>query len=222
MFGGLGIGAVVTRPHRVVAVAGTATEVGKTWVTARLVTELRGRGLTVSARKPAQSFESGASELTDADVLAAATGETATDICPAHRWYEVPMAPPMAAEALGRPAPTLSDLVAEVAWPGAAVDVGFVETVGGVRSPVADDADSRDLAIAIEPDRVVLVAPAGLGTIDSVRLGVDALAQLRVHVLLNRFEPTNDLHVRNLAWLVERDGFDVSTGVADLADRLGG
>ncbi len=80
-----------------------------------------------------------------------------------------------------------------------------------MRSPVATDADSRDLAIAIEPDHVVLVAHAGLGTIDSVRLGVDALAQLRVTVLLNRFDPDDDLHQRNLTWLVDRDGFDVTT-----------
>lgn len=214
------MGAVVSRPVRVIAVAGTATEVGKTWVTARLIEELRARGLTVAVRKPAQSFEDTHDVETDADVLAAASGESPTEVCPAHRWYEVPMAPPMAAEVLGRPVPLLADLVTEITWPVDAVDVGLVETVGGVRSPVADDADSRDLAIAFEPDRVVVVAHAGLGTIDSVRLAVDSLAQLPVHVLLNRFDATDDLHQRNLDWLTERDGFDAVTEVADLADRL--
>ncbi|HUW03213.1 MAG TPA: dethiobiotin synthase [Acidimicrobiales bacterium] len=200
-----------TRPSRVVAVAGTATEVGKTWVTARLIESLRAAGLRVAARKPAQSFEAVAGEPTDADVLAAASGEAPHEVCPAHRWYGVPMAPPMAADVLGLDPPTLADLVGELAWPAEPTDVGFVETVGGVRSPVATDADSRDLAIAIEPDHVVLVAHAGLGTIDSVRLGIDALAQLRVTVLLNRFDPDDDLHQRNLTWLVDRDGFDVTS-----------
>jgi len=52
-------------------VAGTATEVGKTFVGAALLAELRATGVRVAARKPAQSFAIG--ELrTDADVLAAA------------------------------------------------------------------------------------------------------------------------------------------------------
>ena len=46
----------VVRPERVVLVCGTGTEVGKTWVCGRLLRELRDRGLSVSARKPAQSF----------------------------------------------------------------------------------------------------------------------------------------------------------------------
>ncbi len=200
--------------------AGTATEVGKTWVTARLIEELRGRGREVAVRKPAQSFERGVDEPTDAEILAAASGEDPNDVCPAHRWYDVPMAPPMAAEVLGRDPVRLADLVSEIEWGDDPTDHGFVETVGGVRSPVAHDADSRDLAIAVDPDHVVLVAHAGLGTIDSVRLGVDALAQLPVTVLLNRFDTADDLHWRNLAWLTDRDGFAVVTDIAGLAEGL--
>ena len=64
--------------------------------------------------------------------------------------------------------------MASIAWPEAAVDVGLVETVGGVRSPLAEDGDSRDLVRALAVDVVVLVADAGLGTIDAVRSGVDS------------------------------------------------
>jgi dethiobiotin synthetase len=55
------------------------------------------------------------------------------------------------------------------------VDVGLVETAGGVRSPQADDGDVLDLVAAIAPDHVILVADAGLGTINAVRLSVAAL-----------------------------------------------
>ena len=89
----------MTRPARLIAVAGTATEIGKTWVTARVVETLRGRGLSVSARKPVQSFGPDELGATDAEVLAAATGEAPQAVCPAHRWYPVPMAPPLAASA---------------------------------------------------------------------------------------------------------------------------
>jgi hypothetical protein len=118
----------VTRPRVLVVVAGTGTGVGKTWVVAAAAAALRAAGHTVAARKPAQSF--GPSELggTDADVLAAATGERVEAVCPRHRRYEVPMAPPMAAAALGRPSFTVAELATEVAasWT-VPTDVGVVE-----------------------------------------------------------------------------------------------
>ena len=55
--------------------------------------------------------------LVDAAVLGAASGESAEEVCPPHRWYDVAMAPPMAAEALGRPPFTIRDLMAELRWP---------------------------------------------------------------------------------------------------------
>ena len=90
-----------------------------------------------------------------------------------------------------------------------------------MRSPLAEDGDSRDLVCALDVDLVALVADAGLGTIDAVRSGVDALAPLPVVVLLNRFDEGDDLHRRNRDWLAQRDGFDVAVDVAELATRLG-
>src|SRR5207248_10256147 len=106
------------RPERLVFVTGTGTEVGKTWVAARLADALRATGRTVAARKPAQSFAPTEAGSTDAEVLAAATGEAPETVCPRHRWYEVAMAPPMAADALGRPTIKIADLAAEVTFPG--------------------------------------------------------------------------------------------------------
>ncbi|MCO8126570.1 dethiobiotin synthase [Acidimicrobiia bacterium EGI L10123] len=211
----------MTRPELLVGVCGTATEVGKTWASARLAEHLVGGRRTVAARKPLQSFDPADDAATDAEVLAAATGEDPDHVCPEPGWYPVPMAPPMAAAALGRPCPTLAEVVAGITWPADGVDVGLVETVGGVRSPLAEDGDSRDLVRALGVDLVVLVADAGLGTIDAVRSGVDALAPLPVVVLLNRFDEADDLHRRNRDWLAQRDGLDVVTGVDGFAARLG-
>jgi dethiobiotin synthetase len=209
----------MTRPELLLGVCGTATEVGKTWASARLAEALVGGGRTVAARKPLQSFDPDDDAPTDAEVLAAATGDAPRDVCPQPGWYPVPMAPPMAAAALSLRCPTLAGVVAGITWPPG-VDVGLVETVGGVRSPLAEDGDSRDLVRALDVDLVVLVADAGLGTIDAVRSGVDALAPLPVVVLLNRFDASADLHRRNRDWLVQRDRFEVVTDVEDLAARL--
>ena len=113
------------------------------------------------------------------------------------------MAPPMAAEALGRPPFAIADLVHELRWPHDRVEVGLVETAGGVRSPLAADGDCLALCGVLEPDLVVLVADAGLGTINAVRLTVEALVGVRapVVVVLNRFDAADGLHERNLEWL---------------------
>ena len=206
------------RPDLVVVVAGTATEVGKTFVGAALLGRLRATGMRVAARKPAQSFAPGDLR-TDADALAAVTDEEPTAVCPRHRWYETPMAPPMAAEALRRPSFTVDDLMTELDWPDA-VDVGLVETAGGVRSPIADDGDCASLASALRPDLVVLVADAGLGTINAVRLSAGALPRLPVVVLLNRYDRADELHERNRRWLSARDGYDVVIDVGALAERV--
>lgn len=212
----------MTRPATLVAVAGVATEIGKTWATARVIEHLRGRGFSVSARKPVQSYGPEDLGATDAEVLAAASGDAPPAVCPAHRWYPVPLAPPLAASAAGQVPPLLAELLAETRWPSPAADFGFVETVGGVRSPLADDGDCGDLVRALEPDGVLLVAGAGLGAINDVRLAAAALAGPSLVVYLNRYLPGDDVHRRNLAWLTERDGLVVETGIEDLADRLAG
>lgn len=225
----------MSRPARLVVVFGTGTEVGKTWVSCRLLEAARTTGSSVAARKPAQSFDpedapelrgvaagSGARspQSTDAELLGASTGEAATDVCPAHRWYPLAQAPPMAATALGRPPIRLADLVAETVWPSG-VDLGLVETAGGPRSPIAHDGDGADLARALEPDVAVLVADAGLGTINAVRLCAAAIAPIPLVVHLNRFDPADPLHVANRRWLEDVDTMSLTTTPEDLLARSG-
>ncbi len=212
------------RPERLVVALGTATEVGKTWVGAKVLGELRRGGVRVAARKPAQSFAPGDGP-TDAEVLALATGERPEDVCPLHRSYEVAMAPPMAADVLGRPPFTVTDLVGELTWP-ARVEVGWVETVGGPRSPIAVDGDSAALAAALNPDLLVLVADARLGAINAVMLAVTAIPAVpatafgprRPVVVLNR-DDGSEVCRRNRAWLAA-EGVDLVAGPHDLVGRI--
>ena len=205
------------RPGQLVVVLGTGTDVGKTWLTCELIRSLRSRGYRVSARKPAQSFEPGdvAALVTDAHLLAAASGENVTDVCRAHRWYAIPMAPPMAAESLGLPTIRINELLAELTWPSA-TRIGFVETAGGVRSPIADDGDCLQFARRLHPDRAILVADAGLGTINALRLSMTALEPIRPLVFLNHFDPKSELHRRNHDWLRDRDEMILATSTDDV------
>ena len=200
-----------------VVISGTATDIGKTWVATRVIEHLRAADIEVGARKPAQSFEPGAA-LTDAHLLSVASGEPVEQVCAAHRWYEVAMAPPMAAAVLGRPSFTIADLLAETA-PGPSGGVMLIEGAGGPLSPIAADGDTADLARAHAADLVILVADAGLGPITAVRLSALAFHGFRVIVALNRFDESDELHRRNRAWL-EGLGFEISIDPKDIASQI--
>ena len=102
--------------------------------------------------------------------------------------------------------------------------ITIVEGAGGPHSPLAGDGDSVTLAVAIGATDVVLVAPAGLGTINAVRLSSSAfpaggLVDARLVVALNRYDADDDLHRRNHGWLAAA-GFTLVTSPAELATVL--
>jgi dethiobiotin synthetase len=207
----------------IVLVTGTGTDVGKTWFAAATIEVLRAAGHSVMARKPVQSFTPGDTSPSDADVLAGATDEDSDRVCPAHRRLPMAIAPPMAAAELGLAKFTIADLAAEVRT-SLPVDCDeilvVVEGAGGARSPLADDGDTVALAHALAVDQVVVVADAGLGTINAVRLTVAALTSWTPVVALNRYDGSNELHRANREWLTARDGFCVVTAPNELADEI--
>lgn len=199
-------------PLILTVVCGTDTGVGKTWVTAKIIESLHEHNINAYARKPAQSFSAG--ETTDAEILGLANGESPEQVCPINRWYPIPMAPPIAAEVLNKPVFSLQDLVDELQWP-LNTAVGMVETVGGVYSPLADNGDVADFCSMLQPELVILVSDARLGTINITRLSIEALqmslAKVRrntsssyetpLFLFLNRYNPYDELHKRNCMWL---------------------
>ena len=199
----------------VVFVAGTGTEVGKTWAAAGLARLLRRSGLTVAACKPVQSYDPDEDGPTDAAVLAAATGQHPDAVCPPERTYPVPLAPPMAAGKLGRTCPTLDEMSTDCRF-DASVDVGLVEGVGGLYSPLASDGHNLDLIERIEPDLVIVVASAALGSIHDTMACTLPLSAYRRAVFCNRFDPQTEVHVLNVRWL-RNTGLEVAVDLPELA-----
>ena len=199
----------------VVLVTGTGTEVGKTWAAAGLARLLRRRGRSVAACKPIQSFDPDEGDPTDAAVLAAATGQHTDAVCPPEHTYPVPLAPPMAARKLGRVCPTLDELAANCRFVATA-DVGLVEGVGGLYSPMASDGHNLDLIERIEPDLVIVVASAALGGIHDVTACTSPLSAYQRAVFFNRFDPQTEVHVLNVRWLRDT-GLEVATNLPELA-----
>ncbi|WP_199174713.1 dethiobiotin synthase [Halegenticoccus soli] len=185
-----------------VFVVGTDTGVGKTVVTAGLTARLRDAGLAARAIKPAQT---GYPPDDDAAFVADACGtpEAATAL----RRLEPPLAPRVAAERADDPL----DYDALLAGCRRALDraeVGIVEGIGGVRVPLAGDAEVIDLVADLDLPAVV-VARSGLGTLNHTALTVDALARrgVRVHaVVLNRYRAATVAERTNVAELERMTG----------------
>jgi len=213
---------LAVRPDRrpdgtsVVFVTGTGTEVGKTWAAAGLARRLRERGCSVAARKAIQSYDPDEAGPPDAAVLAAATGRRPGDVCPPEYTYPAPLAPPMAARKLGRACPTVDELAAGCRFVPA-VDVGLVEGVGGLYSPLASDGHNLDLIDRIRPDLVVVVASAGLGGIHDTLACTLPLSAHQRAVFLNRFDPAVEIHALNLRWLQD-SGLAVATDLSELTE----
>jgi dethiobiotin synthetase len=146
-----------------VAVAGTDTGVGKTWVAAALARALTERGLRVTAVKP---LESGCGEspcaTEDGAVLAEATGQGEPRAALVR--LRAPVAPPVAADGEGV-AIDLAGLIDRVRSFGAASDVVLVEGAGGLCSPLSWDGDLLDVARALDA-RVLVVGCDRLGVVN--------------------------------------------------------
>ena len=149
-------------------------------------------------------------------MLVAATRQHPNAVCPPERTYPVPLAPPMAARKLGRVCPTLDELANSCRF-AATTDVGLVEGVGGLYSPMASDGHNLDLIERTKPDLVVVVASAALGGIHDAVACTLPLSAHRQAIFLNRFDPRAEVHLLNVRWLRDT-GLAVATTVPELAD----
>ncbi|WP_228546096.1 dethiobiotin synthase [Halegenticoccus tardaugens] len=197
-----------------VFVAGTDTGVGKTVVTAGLTARLRDAGREARAIKPAQT---GCPPDDDARFVADACGDP--EAATALRRLEPPLAPRVAGERVGEPL-SYDALLADCRRAVERSEVALVEGIGGVRVPLADDAEVLDLAVDLGLPAVV-VARAGLGTLNHTALTVDALTRrgVRVHaVVLNRYRGATVAERTNVSELertIRRPVFAVPSSTGD-------
>ncbi|MBK6922742.1 MAG: dethiobiotin synthase [Deltaproteobacteria bacterium] len=173
---------------RRVACVGTDTGVGKTEVVCRLLRQARARGVSMLPFKPVQSGDDdpGAS---DAERLCAAAGRSREDaewIAPLR--YAAPLAPGIADDPTPflRPAVLTDGLAAPLARACAAQrellarhDPAWllVELAGGLWVPMPGGSWQPSWITALADD-VIVIARAGLGTINHCLLTIDALHAL--------------------------------------------
>ena len=119
-------------------VTASGTEIGKTFITTRLVTELRGAGYRVAALKPVLSgFDPTQPEDSDTGQLLAALGvaPSAAQLDAISPWrFAAPLSPDMAAAREQRTVPFDELVDFCTAWRD--VDVTLIEGIGGVMVPL--------------------------------------------------------------------------------------
>lgn len=161
--------------HDRIAVVGTDTGVGKTVITAALVTALRNAGTDARAVKPAQT---GHPPDDDAGFVEAACEDSDAATC--FEYLEEPLAPRVAAERAG--VELSYDELRECCDDALeAADIGVLEGIGGLYVPLAGDRDVIDLVADLECSAVV-VTRSGLGTLNHTALTVEALERRGVDI----------------------------------------
>ena len=159
-------------------VAGTDTGVGKTEVASALLRALAHRGLRPWAFKPYESGVRRRAAPEDASALRAAAGGWQPLATVSLHRFRAPLAPGVAARLEGRRPSWRATLAAfRRLGPGP----GVAEGAGGLLVPLDARRDVVDLAKALALP-VVLVARAGLGTLNHTRLSLEALHTRRLPV----------------------------------------
>ncbi|BBX61186.1 ATP-dependent dethiobiotin synthetase BioD [Mycobacterium saskatchewanense] len=155
----------------VLVITGTGTGVGKTIVTAALASCARRAGVDVAVCKPVQTgTDSGDDDLAEVGRLSGVT-----ELAGLARYPE-PMAPAAAAERAGLPLPTRDELLRLIAGLDRPGRLTLVEGAGGLLVELgASGVTLRDLAEDLGAVALV-VAGAGLGTLNHTALTLEALA----------------------------------------------
>ncbi|MFD7451002.1 dethiobiotin synthase [Kitasatospora sp. NPDC059827] len=162
---------------RILFVTGTNTDVGKTVATAALASAALHGGRKVAVLKPGQTGVAPGEPGDAAEVRRLAGELTIRELAR----YPEPLAPDTAARRAGMPYLSPAEVVAEVTDLAATHDLVLVEGAGGLL--VRYDDEGRTLADQARAVRaagldaeVLLIASAGLGTLNIVSLTAEALA----------------------------------------------
>jgi dethiobiotin synthetase len=205
-------------------VAGAGTDVGKTYVTTILVSQLKAAGRDVMALKPVISgvpaIEDPDFAASDTARLLAAQGVAVTlatvEACSPWR-FSLPLSPDMAAAAEGRSVSLLAALdwcrerIAG-AYEGAAV---LVEGVGGVMSPMTSDGLNLDLIKALGAE-VLLVAGTYLGALSHALTAIETLKAHKVPLRAVILNESADSGVDFAATLATLQRFAPGTAIVTL------
>lgn len=207
-------------------VTATGTDVGKTYAAALILKELRRGGAAAGYYKAALSgAQPPSSAVEDDDVYVRRITGLAPDEAVVSYRYRTAVSPCLAAGREGLPPPDKERIRSDFFCMANRFDYTVAEGSGGILCPLAR---SREGVFTVA-DMVagwgiasLIVADAGLGTLNAVKLTADWMISRRLPVagvLLNRFEKGNFLHEDNARMIVEWIHLPVLALIEPGADR---
>ncbi|MGW4056337.1 dethiobiotin synthase [Streptomyces sp. NPDC004779] len=155
----------------IVVVSGTGTEIGKTVVTAAVAAAAVAAGRSVAVLKPAQTGLA-PEERGDADEVVRLSGAKASAELAR---YPEPLAPATAARRAGMAAVGPAQVAEAARALAEEHDLVLVEGAGGLLVRFDEDGGTLADAARLLGAPVLVVAPAGLGTLNSTALTAEAL-----------------------------------------------
>ena len=178
-----------------VFITGTGTDVGKTYVTACVIKAMREKGIQAGYYKAAVSGAASIAE-SDAGFVKRFCNLPQEDESLLSYLYETPVSPHLIAEKEQRPV-SLDVVKRDFLKVAAQHEVMVMEGSGGILCPLTRHADGRLLMLEEVIQALALpclvVADAGLGTINATVLTIEHLQRVQipiVGVILNHYEDT--------------------------------
>jgi dethiobiotin synthetase len=162
----------------ILLITGTGTEVGKTVVTAAVAAVAVAAGRSVAVLKPAQTGVR-PDERGDADEVARLAGTVTTRELVR---YPEPLAPATAARRAGLPPVRPEDVAEATAELAVDHDLVLVEGAGGLLVRFDETGGTLADAARLLDAPVLLIAPAGLGTLNTTELTARELRHRELHL----------------------------------------
>ena len=203
-------------------ITGTGTDVGKTYVSALIIKKMREAGFNCGYYKPVVSgvVELG-KHLVDSDpnyVINISGMDAMAEDCVSYWWKEA-VSPHLAAKRAGDVI-DIEKIKTDFAKQTEKYDYLLIEGAGGITCPLIINADEKYLLKDLIWElglSIIIVADAGLGTINSTLLTVEYARENGIEIegiILNNYESDNFMHWDNLQQLEVLTGVNVVATVA--------
>lgn len=209
-------------------ITATGTDIGKTYISALIVKKMREKGLNCGYFKPVLSgVKELAGHLVDSDanyVVQMADVPAIADECVSYWWKEA-VSPHLAAKRMNQKI-DISKIKYDFAQISKKYDYLLVEGAGGITCPLIIEKDEKYLLKDLIWElglSTIIVADAGLGTINSTLLTVEYAKANGIEVegiILNNYDSNNFMHWDNLEQVETLCGVNVvatvSRGASDI------
>lgn len=208
--------------NKSIFITATGTDIGKTYISALLVKKLRECNINCGYYKPvlsgAEKKENEALYLGDAEYVIKTAGMDCEADCCVSYAFEEAVSPHLASKRVGKNI-CLNKIFEDYNFLSQKYDFVVVEGAGGITCPFSVESGLLlpDVIKALKSS-IIIVADAGLGTINSTILTVEYAKSKNINIfgiILNNYDESNFMHIDNKDQIEKMTGINVIATVAN-------